>query len=59
MIYSNFYKQWISTCVRCGLATIKFETTCSNKKMKKVLKKKFITYKFLKIILMLIKAFWE
>ena len=48
MIYSNFYKQWISTCMRCGLATIKCETTCSNKKMKKVLKKKFYNLQILK-----------
>ena len=48
MIYSNFYKQWISTCMRCGLATIKFETNCSNQKMKKVLKKKFYNLQILK-----------
>ena len=26
MIYSNFFKEWIATCMRCGLALINCES---------------------------------
>ena len=27
MIYSNFFKNWIATCMRCGLALINFQAS--------------------------------
>ena len=27
MIYSNFFKEWIATCMRCGLALINFQSS--------------------------------
>ena len=27
MIYSNFFKNWIATCMRCGLALISFQSS--------------------------------
>ena len=50
MIYSNFYKKWIATCMRCKLALINFETSANKKDVDKqnfydyqILKKYFIT----------------
>ena len=31
MIYSNFYKKWMASCMRCKLASINFETSADNK----------------------------
>ena len=41
MKYSNFYKKWIATCVRCHEATLNFNTYCNNQKLKTVSRKKF------------------
>ena len=45
MIYSNFYKKWIATCMRCKLALIKFD---NNLNRKEIYKKDFYSYQFLK-----------
>ena len=43
MIYSNFYKKWIATCMRCKIALINFETSANKKDVdKQNLKKYFI-----------------
>ena len=43
MIYSNFYKKWIATRMRCKLALINFETSANKKDVdKQNLKKYFI-----------------
>ena len=45
MIYSNFYKKWIATCMRCKLALIKFD---NNLNREEIYKKDFYSYQFLK-----------
>ena len=45
MIYSNFYKKWIATCMRCKLALIKFD---SSRNREEIYKKDFYSYQFLK-----------
>ena len=48
MIYSNFFKNWIATCMRCGLALINFESSANQFTIPKdwydydILKKYFI-----------------
>ena len=36
MIYSNFYKKWIATCIRCQLALINFKTSSNQKEVSKL-----------------------
>ena len=45
MIYSNFYKKWIATCMRCKLEFINFETSANKKD---VYKQNFYDYQILK-----------
>ena len=45
MIYSNFYKKWIATCMRCKLALIKFHSSLNRKE---IYEKDFYSYQFLK-----------
>ena len=48
MIYSNFFKNWIATCMRCSLALINFESSANQFTIPKdcydydILKKYFI-----------------
>ena len=47
MIYSNLYKTWISTCMKCGEALINFESSANEFVMPRkydynILKKYFI-----------------
>ena len=36
MIYSNFYKKWIATCMKYQLALINFETSANQKDVTKL-----------------------
>lgn len=45
MKYSNFYNEWIVTCMRCHLALINFETSANKRD---VSNKKFYNYHILK-----------
>ena len=45
MIYSNFYKKWIATCMKCKLALIKFDSGVNSEE---IYKKNFYSYQFLK-----------
>ena len=45
MIYSNFYKKWIATCMKFQLALIIFETSANQKDVTKL---NFYDYQILK-----------
>ena len=45
MIYSNFYKKWIATCMKCKLALIKFDSGVNREE---IYKKNFYSYQLLK-----------
>ena len=47
MIYSNLYKEWIATCMKCGLALINFEASADNYH-KNVVGIKYYDYEILK-----------
>ena len=47
MFYSNFYKEWIATCMRCKLALINFETSADHK-VTNAFEQKYYDYKVLK-----------
>ena len=44
MIYSNLFKTWIATCVKCGFALINFEASANQF----TIPKKFYDYDILK-----------
>ena len=45
MIYSNFHKKWIATCMKCQLASTNFETSANQKDVTKLI---FYDYQILK-----------
>ena len=48
MIYSNFYKKWIATCMKCKLAVLHYNTTAGKYKIKRVVERQSYDFKFLK-----------
>ena len=45
MIYSNFYKKWIATCMKCKLALIKFDSSVNTEE---IYKRNFYSNQFCK-----------
>ena len=47
MIYSNFYKKWIATCMKCSNAILNFNTIAYSEQMEIVFKQKYYDLDFL------------
>ena len=48
MIYSNFYQKWITTCMRCKLALINFDTSSNKDEVMVAAQQQFYDYKILR-----------
>ena len=48
MIYSNFYKKRVATCMRCKLALINFDTSGGNDSLTVASEQQFYDYKILR-----------
>ena len=60
MLYSDFYNKWITTCMRCNLALINFDTSVNQKKLlREISNKKYYDYQMLKKYFIITKDMYE